>query len=73
MKKYVIGIDFGTLSARAVIADPENGNEVASATYEYPHGVMDEKLPCGKELPKMWALQHPLDYIEALKILCHKR
>ena len=67
MKKYVIGIDFGTLSARAVIADPENGNEVASATYEYPHGVMDEKLPCGKELPKMWALQHPLDYIEALK------
>lgn len=67
MKKYVIGIDFGTLSARAVVADPENGNEVASATYDYPHGVMDERLPCGKELPKMWALQHPSDYIEALK------
>lgn len=67
MKKYVIGIDFGTLSARAVVADPDNGNEVASATYNYPHGVMDEKLPDGKELPKMWALQHPEDYIEALK------
>ncbi len=67
MKKYVIGIDFGTLSARAVVADPENGKELSSATFEYPHGVMDEKLPDGTALPKMWALQHPEDYIEALK------
>lgn len=67
MKKYVIGIDFGTLSARAVIADPTNGDEIAESTYNYPHGVMDEKLPDGTKLPPQWALQHPADYIEALQ------
>ena len=67
MKKYVIGIDFGTLSARAVIADVSNGDEIAESTYNYPHGVMDEQLPNGKKLPPQWALQHPEDYIKALK------
>ena len=68
MKKYTLGIDFGTLSARAVIIDAENGTELAEALYEYPHGVMDEQLPSGKKLPKDTALQHPADYIEALRV-----
>ena len=67
MKKYVIGIDFGTLSARTVIVDPENGKEVSESVYQYPHGVMDETLPDGTKLPQMWALQHPEDYLNALK------
>ena len=50
-KKYTIGIDFGTLSARAVALDLATGNEVAEAVFEYPHGVMDVQLPCGKKLP----------------------
>lgn len=66
MIKYTIGIDFGTLSGRAVLVNVNTGKEVASAVYEYPHAVMDEKLPSGKELGHDWALQHPQDYIDVL-------
>lgn len=59
MKKYVIGVDFGTLSARAVLFDLQTGEEVAEAVYAYPHGVMDFDRP-------RYALQHPGDYTEAL-------
>lgn len=62
---YTIGVDFGTLSGRAVIVDTENGNEIASSVFEYPHGVIDEALPgSSKPLPPEWALQHPQDYLE---------
>ena len=67
MKKYTIGIDFGTLSGRCVVVDCENGRELAEAVCEYPHAVMDTELPCGKKLPAHYALQHPADYLEALK------
>ena len=66
-KKYTIGIDFGTLSARAVALGLDTGIEVAEAVFAYPHGVMDEQLPCGKKLPPQYALQHPQDYLDALK------
>lgn len=66
MDKYTIGIDFGTLSGRAVLVNIHTGEEVASAVYEYPHAVMDEKLPSGKELPHDWALQHPQDYLNVI-------
>lgn len=68
---YTLGIDFGTLSARAVLFDINNGKEVASAVYEYPHGVMDEEF-FGEKLPKDFALQHPKDYIDALKYCVSK-
>ncbi len=67
MKKYAIGIDYGTLSGRAVLVDTETGNELAESVLEYPHGVMDESLPSGRALPEKYALQHPGDYIEVLK------
>ena len=41
---YTVGIDFGTLSARAVLLDLETGEVRATATYEYPHGVIDAVL-----------------------------
>ncbi|NLB35952.1 MAG: ribulokinase [Clostridiales bacterium] len=66
MSKYAIGIDFGTLSARALLVNVVTGEELASAVFNYPHGVMDEKLPCGKKLGHDWALQHPQDYLDAL-------
>ncbi len=70
MKKYTLGLDFGTLSARGVLVDTENGETVAhESVFSYPHGVMTEL--CGKALPKTYALQHPDDYEAALKfILC---
>lgn len=66
MGKYVIGIDYGTLSARALLVHSKSGEEIADVEYKYPHGVMDEKLPNGKKLDLDWALQHPQDYIDAL-------
>lgn len=67
MAKYVIGIDFGTLSARALIADAADGREMGCASQDYPHGVMDDRLPDGTKLPSGWALQHPADYMFALE------
>ena len=64
-KKYTIGIDFGTLSARAVLADIDTGHVLTDAVFEYPHGVMDSSLPSGIPLPADFALQHPADYLEA--------
>ena len=66
-KQYVLGIDFGTLSVRALLIRVEDKTEVADATYTYPHGVMDEELPCGIKLPPQFALQHPEDYLEVLR------
>ncbi len=66
-KKYTIGIDYGSLSGRAVLVDVENGAELASSVYEYPHEVMYEYLPDGKtKLGVDWALQHPQDYLDVL-------
>ena len=67
MKHYTIGIDFGSLSGRAVIMDVESGEVCASSVYEYPHGVMSEQLPDGTPLPVHTALQDPHDYIEVLR------
>ena len=66
MTKYTIGVDFGTLSGRAVIVNLSTGEEVDSSVHEYPHQVMDKKLPSGKPLPPDWALQHPQDYLDVL-------
>jgi L-ribulokinase len=64
-KKYAIGVDFGTLSGRAVLVELDTGREVATAVKEYPHGVMDEYLPDGNvKLEHDWALQHPQDYLD---------
>ncbi len=63
--KYTIGVDFGTLSGRAVIVDVASGAELATAVHEYQNGVVDEVLP-GSDiyLEPDWALQDPNDYIE---------
>ncbi|GHV27417.1 ribulokinase [Clostridia bacterium] len=67
MAKYSIGVDFGTLSGRALVVNVETGEELGGAALDYPHAVMDEALPSGKKLGLDWALQHPQDYIEVLK------
>lgn len=67
--KYAVGIDFGTLSARALIAEIGTGRELASVSMDYPHAVMDTCLPDGTKLESDWALQHPQDYIDCLKYI----
>ncbi len=64
MKKYTIGVDFGTLSGRAVLVEVNTGEEIMSSVYDYPHAVMDKSLPDGTTLGVDWALQHPQDYLD---------
>src|SRR5918997_403960 len=64
----VIGVDFGTLSGRAVVVRAADGEELGSAVHEYAHGVIDDVLPAtGAELPPSWALQDPEDYLDVLR------
>ncbi|MCL2740744.1 MAG: ribulokinase [Oscillospiraceae bacterium] len=64
--RYSVGVDFGTLSGRAVLVDVGCGDIVATAEMPYPHAVMDERLPDGTRLGHDWALQHPRDYLDVL-------
>jgi len=63
-----IGIDFGTLSGRVVVASVADGRELASAEHVYEHGAIEEALPgSGVRLPRSWALQSPKDWVDVLK------
>ncbi|WP_422391122.1 ribulokinase [Arthrobacter sp. N1] len=65
---YVIGVDYGTLSGRAVVVRVSDGAELGAATLEYPHAVMDTTLAAtGAQLPPEWALQVPSDYVDVLR------
>ena len=67
-RRVVIGIDFGTLSGRAVVVTVDDGTELGSAVHEYTHGVITDVLPGGgPRLPHDWALQVPSDYIDVLR------
>ena len=66
MKKYTIGLDYGSLSGRALLVDAETGSEVCESVLEYAHGIMSENLPDGTVLPADSAVQHPADYLEVL-------
>ena len=66
--QHVIGVDFGTLSGRAVVVRADDGEELGEAEYVYPHGVMSGELAAsGAQLPPNWALQDPDDYLEVLR------
>jgi L-ribulokinase len=64
----VIGIDFGTLSARAVLVDARHGREYAAVVSEYKSGVIEGRLPGSKTpLKAQSALQDPADYLASLE------
>lgn len=68
-QRYVVGVDFGTLSGRALVVRVSDGAELGTAVLDYPHGVMDTTLTAGdgQALPPEWALQNPGDYLEVLR------
>lgn len=67
-ESFVIGVDYGTLSGRAVVVRVSDGVEVGSAVLDYPHAVMDTVLASsGATLAPEWALQVPSDYVDVLK------
>jgi L-ribulokinase len=66
--KFVIGVDYGSLSGRAVVVRVSDGQELGTAVMEYPNAVMDTVLnSTGQKLGPDWALQDPNDYLAVLK------
>lgn len=65
-KPYTIGVDFGTLSGRAVLIETETGVLAALREKAYPHGVMTG-LPGRPGPGQGWALQDPADYLTVLE------
>lgn len=61
--RYVIGLDYGTDSARALVVEVETGKIVASSVKYYPRWKQG-LFCCAAE--NRWR-QHPLDYIEVLE------
>ncbi|HEY8734440.1 MAG TPA: ribulokinase, partial [Puia sp.] len=60
---FVVGVDFGTDSVRAIIVDAANGIEVASTVFYYPRwGKGMYCNPSGN-----FFRQHPLDHIEGIE------
>ena len=62
-EKYVIGMDYGTDSARAIVVNARTGEEVATSVKYYPR--WGEGKYCNPA--KNQYRQHPLDYIEVLE------
>lgn len=63
MKAYVIGLDYGSDSVRAVLIDTQNGAELASEVFWYPR--WKEQKYCNAATNQF--RQHPLDHIEGLE------
>ena len=65
MKKYAIGLDYGTNSCRALIVDLSNGAELASHVFNYPTGeagvIVDPSDP-------NLARQNPADYVQGAEV-----
>ena len=76
-ENYVIGVDYGTLSGRALVVRVRDGKELGSGVYDYPHAVVTDVLPGdvaggasdgqAVRLPGEWALQVPNDYRDVLR------
>lgn len=64
MQEYVIGVDFGTLSVRALLMDVSEGKELGTAEFVYPHGIITSDSFPQIAADKDMALQHPQDYLD---------
>ena len=72
--RTVIGIDYGTQSARAVLVDTENGNVLCCHSYPYPHGVMEGALVSAEDyenaLTELLGAVTPEQYRHTISGIC---
>jgi L-ribulokinase len=63
VKRYALGLDYGTNSCRSLVVDLDDGRELATFVYNYPTGeagiVLDPRDP-------NLARQNPKDYVDGL-------
>ncbi|HEX2868110.1 MAG TPA: ribulokinase [Ignavibacteriales bacterium] len=64
MKKYSLGLDFGTNSCRAIIADLSDGREIAASVFNYPSG---QSGVITSPMDPSISRQMPQDYIQGLQ------
>ncbi|MEM0896678.1 MAG: ribulokinase [Verrucomicrobiota bacterium] len=64
MKRYSLGIDYGTNSCRSLLVDLEDGSEAGSTVFPYPSGEMGILLD--PKDPHV-ARQNPQDYLDGLE------
>jgi L-ribulokinase len=63
MASYVIGVDYGTDSVRAVVIDAADGADMGSAVCYYPRWKAGKYCDPARNQFR----QHPLDYLESLE------
>ena len=63
MNKYVIGLDYGSDSCRAVVIDAMTGHEMGTAVKYYSR--WSKEMYCDPSINQY--RQHPLDYVEGLE------
>ena len=66
MKKYAIGLDYGTNSCRSLLVDLADGTELGSTVFNYPTGELG--IITDPSDPNV-ARQNPQDYIDGLEAI----
>jgi L-ribulokinase len=66
MKKYALGLDYGTNSCRSLLVDLADGSELGSSVFNYPSGELG--IITDPSDPNV-ARQNPQDYIDGLEAI----
>lgn len=66
MKKYALGLDYGTNSCRSLLVDLTSGSELGSVVFPYPSGELG--ILTDPKDPNV-ARQNPQDYLDGLEVI----